>query len=199
MRLLFIGVLLTVAVPKNALGSWCHFWKGRRSTGNVGEPDQGLPDMQEIQSPPEQFVQQPLDHFNATNTELWKQVYTLLHSYLNYCINNFPWYVSDTFTIAPITSRVDQCLSCFPVRVRLAADGYRKELGHIMPRITKRFCSCWSIDSMAKANPPSMLNILITPNQHLKMSPSETWQRITFFGIYHLGKPSRMLPHSSFK
>lgn len=75
-RLLLLLVLLS-AVPKPALGSWCHFWRGRRSTGNVGEPDQrpldggGLP---LLECPPEQFVNQPMDHFNVSNTALWKQV-----------------------------------------------------------------------------------------------------------------------------
>lgn len=74
MRLLILIYLLN-AMPTS--GTWCHFWRGRRSNGNVGEPDNGPPDQRPLELPPDEYVQQPLDHFDRRNRRTWNQVKNL--------------------------------------------------------------------------------------------------------------------------
>lgn len=53
------------------VNSWRKFERGRKSTGNIGEPKSQKTQLKDI---PTQWYFQNLDHFNPTDERTWKQV-----------------------------------------------------------------------------------------------------------------------------
>lgn len=67
---ILLAVIICGISIENALG-WRTFWKGRRNDGNL-HIDQQVSFQRN--SPPAEWFDQKLDHFDQSNNELWKQV-----------------------------------------------------------------------------------------------------------------------------
>lgn len=70
MNFYLINLLVSILTLENVHG-WRIFWKGRLDGGNLANPHVNL---RREQLPPDQWFDQKLDHFDDSNTELWKQV-----------------------------------------------------------------------------------------------------------------------------
>lgn len=69
MRLIFGFVILLVLMVNSVL-AWRSFMRGRSKDGNLGEPILSMP----TELPKDQWFTQYLDHFNAAEGRVWKQV-----------------------------------------------------------------------------------------------------------------------------
>lgn len=64
-------VLIFFVISLESTHGWRSFWKGRRFDGNLIPPPANV---SREHLPPDQWIDQKLDHFNESNTAVWKQV-----------------------------------------------------------------------------------------------------------------------------
>lgn len=79
----FALLIICIVLFENA-NCWRTFWKGRKSGGNVLYPHLNRTD---INLPPDQWLTQKLDQFDAENPATWKQVQNEFSQYRCFTVN----------------------------------------------------------------------------------------------------------------
>lgn len=76
----YLTVFLLIFVLINVGDAWRSILRGRKKNGNLGEPNLS----QNHKLPDEQWIEQPLDHFNPVDGSIWQQVKTNLKNLKKY-------------------------------------------------------------------------------------------------------------------